>query len=262
MQNGSLSQRVIALHHCLHSEAEWCDYQLESPTPESPILISLIIPYQNWGFRRWGFRRYMIPNQLSPQYMTCKGSNATGLLLICIMSLLNNPNINYAFLDGIFKIASKFISQVWIPRGFMGDSCVPLTYAYILLESKHAGFYELGLSTIKAAAPLFNPPNFRVDFETSEHSEIRSHYPNSTIHVCLFHLKQTVTRHFKDALPAYGANALLRSDFCSFFGLAFVPVADTETCWRLLKNYLLNEVEDPRTNYVSEGGNDAVNLST
>ena len=36
MQNGSLSQRVIALHHCLHSEAEWCDYQLESPTPESP----------------------------------------------------------------------------------------------------------------------------------------------------------------------------------------------------------------------------------
>ena len=100
MQNGSLSQRVIALHHCLHSEAEWCDYQLESPTPESPILISLIIPYQKWGFRRWGFRRYMIPNQLSPQYMACKGSNATGLLLICIMSLLNNPNINYAFLDG------------------------------------------------------------------------------------------------------------------------------------------------------------------
>ena len=61
-----------------------------------------------------------------------------------------------------------------------------------------------------------------------------------------------------------GANALLRSDFCSFFGLAvaFVPVADTETCWRLLKNYLLNEVEDPPTKNVSEGGNDAINLST
>ena len=201
----------------------------------------------------------MTPNQLSPQYMACKGSNATGLLLICIMSLLNNPNINYAFLDGTFKIASKFISQMWIPRGFIGDSCVPLTYAYILLESMNL---VLALSTIKAAAPLFNPPNFRVDFETSEHSEIRSHYPNSTIHEGLFHLKQTVTRHFKDALPAYGANALIRSGFCSFFGLAFVPVADTETCWRLLKNYLLNEVEDPRTNNVSEGGNDAINLST
>ena len=58
------------------------------------------------------------------------------------------------------------------------------------------------------------------------------------LHGCLFHLKQPVTRH-KAALPAYGANALLRSDFCSFFGLAFVPVADTETCWRLPKNYLL-----------------------
>ena len=32
---------------------------------------------------------------------------------------------------------------------------------------------------------------------------------------------------------------LNRSDFCSFFGLAFVPVADTETSWRLPKNYLL-----------------------
>jgi hypothetical protein len=164
VQNGSLSRRVIALHHCLHSEAEWCDYQLESPTPESPTLItiSLIIPYQNWGFRRWGFRRYMIPNQLSPQYMACKGSNATGLLLICIMSLLNNPNINYAFLDGTFKIASKFISQMWIPRGFIGDSCVPLTYAYILLESKHAGCYELGPSSLnhQSSCSSFQPSQF------------------------------------------------------------------------------------------------------
>ena len=109
------------------------DYQLESPTPESPTLISLIIPYQNWGLRRWGFRRYMTPNHLSPQSMACKGSNATGVLLICIMSMLhvitfisikcldalNNPNINYAFLGGTFKIAPKFISQVWILRGFI-----------------------------------------------------------------------------------------------------------------------------------------------
>ena len=135
-----------------------------------------------------------------------------------------------------------------------------------------------------------------VDFETSEHSAIRSNYPNSTIHGCLFHLKQAVIRHFKAALPAYGANALLRSDFCSFFGLAFVPVADTETCWRLLKNYLLAAYpfaystlvidylestwlystcypremwnmyesvknEDPWTNNVSEGGNNAINIA-
>ena len=60
------------------------------------------------------------------------------------------------------------------------DSFVPLTYAYILLESKHAECYDLALSTIKAAALLFNPANFMVDFETSEHSAIRSNYPNST----------------------------------------------------------------------------------
>ena len=82
-------------------------------------------------------------------------------------------------------------------RGFIGASTVPLTYAYFLLESKSAQSYTLALSTIKTAAPLFNPPNFMVDFETSEHRAIRSVYPHSTIHGCLFHWKKAIIRHLE-----------------------------------------------------------------
>ena len=74
--------------------------------------------------------------------------------------------INYAFLDGTFKIKPKYMNQVWILRAFIGDSTIALTYAYFLLESKLAESYTLALSIIKTAAPLFNPPNFMVDFES------------------------------------------------------------------------------------------------
>ena len=181
-------------------------------------------------------------------------------------------------------------------RGFIGASTVPLTYAYFLLESKSAESYTLALSTIKTAASLFNPPKFMVDFETSEHRAIRSVYPHSTIHDCLFHWKQAIIRHFSPTLPTYGTNHDLRTDFCAFFGLAFVPVDDVEPCWQLLKAYLIrrypaastttiiNYLEatwlysakyprttwnmyqsvkdvDPRTNNVSEGGNNSINTA-
>ena len=84
--------------------------------------------------------------------------------------------------------------------------------------------------------------------------------------------------------------------FCAVFGLAFVPVADIDHCWTLLKNHLttlypsastttiINYLEstwlystqyprdrwsmyqsvldnDPRTSNVSEGGNNAINTA-
>ena len=128
---------------------------------------------------------------------------------------------------------------------YIGDSCVPLTYAYILLESKHAECYDLALSTIKAAAPLFNPPNFMVDFETSELSAIRSNYPNSTIHGCLFHLKQAVIRHVKAALSSLPTEPMLYSDQTSvhssalplFRLLTLKPVGDCPRTYYLLAAY-------------------------
>ena len=106
--------------------------------------------------------------------------------MACLESL-NNPEINYAFLDGTFKIKPKYMNQVWILRAFIGDSTIALTYAYFLLESKLAESYTLALSIIKTAAPLFNPPNFMVELtlslENIEQSETATLMPLSMV-VC------------------------------------------------------------------------------
>ena len=123
------------------------------------------------------------------------------------------------------------------------------------------------------------------------HRAIRNNYPNATIHGCLFHWKQAIIRHYTSVLPNYGTDHVLRSDFCAVFGLAFVPIA---LCWTLLKDHLTrlypsdftNTIiayldstwlysrtyprelwnmylsvlnEDPRSNNVSEGGNNGIN---
>ena len=105
--------------------------------------------------------------------------------------------INYAFLDGTFKIKPKYMNQVWILRAFIGDSTIALTYAYFLLESKLAESYTLALSIIKTAAPLFNPPNFMVDFESGEQSETATLMPLS-MDVCF-----TGNRQSSDILQLY-----------------------------------------------------------
>ena len=93
---------------------------------------------------------------------------------------------------------------------------------------------------------------------------------------------------------AYGTDHDLRAGPCSFFGIAFVPVDDVEPCWQLLKAYvirlypaastttIINYLEatwlysakyprtmwnmsvknvDPRTNNVSERGNNSINTA-
>ena len=166
------------------------------PTPRSAASIVIPFEYQNDG------------HLLNPQqflYRDCytpNGKRVIAFISVACLESLNNPEIYCAFLDGTFKIMPKYMNQVWILRAFIGDSTIALTYAYFLLESKLAESYTLALSIIKTAAPLFNPPNFMVDFEATD--------------------------------------AVLSSDFCAVFGLAFVPIADIGHCWTLslLKNLL------------------------
>ena len=52
--------------------------------------------------------------------------------LKCLRAVNNRLEINYAFIDGTFKIKLRYIqNQVW---GFIGVSIEALTYAYILLS--------------------------------------------------------------------------------------------------------------------------------
>ena len=194
--------------------------------------------------------------------MDPSGKRVIAFISVARLESLNNPEINYAFLDGTFKIKPKYMNQDWILRAFIGDSTIALTYAYFLLESSRflhpRSFHHQNCST----PGLFNPPNFMVDFESGEHRAIRNCYPNATIHGCLFHLKQAIIRHFTTVLPTFATDTVLRSDFCAVFGLAFVPVADIDHCWTILKNHLttLLPLPPPSSTILSQPGSTLLSI--
>jgi hypothetical protein len=130
------------------------------------------------------------------------------------------------------------------------------------------------------------------DFEKSEHSALRSQFPNALIKGCLFHWKQCLLRRFRK-IPGYTENELMKSNLHAVYGLAFVPVDDVGIGWTCLKEslpahpetsafityfestWLTNTAypiqmwnhydntlsDDPRTNNYSEGSNNALNTA-
>ena len=92
----------------------------------------------------------------------------------CISGL--NQSHDTIFIDGTFKIATKFFQQLWVIRGMVGDSCVPLMY--FLLEDKFQASYSKALEILADSCPDFSSQTFMVDFEKAEHSAIRAHFPS------------------------------------------------------------------------------------
>jgi len=111
------------------------------------------------------------------------------------------------------------------------------------------------------------------------------------------HHKQAIKRHLTRDIPGYATNGLVRRDFNCIYGLAFINPDDKDYAWGILKafkllynhphsstlviiNYLENTwlystqypiemwsvfhailLNDPRTNNISEGGNNAFNTA-
>ena len=79
-----------------------------------------------------------------------------------------------------------------------------------------------------------------VDFETGEHSAVRSVFPTAVIKGCLFHFKQCLMRKFVK-LPGYSDNELMKSDLSAVYVLAFLPVHDVITGWNEIKAILQSQ---------------------
>ena len=205
------------------------------------------------------------------------------------LAVLNQAH-EVTYIDGTFKTSPKYFKQIWIVRGHIGTACVPLMY--FLIEDKSGPSYSRALELIKFHCPAFNSSMFMVDFEKSEHSGLRTHFPNAAIKGCLFHWKQCLLRKFRK-LPGYLDNELMKSALHAVYGLAFVPVDDVSIGWTFLKSTLaqypatatfvtyfestwLNNPaypiemwnhydstlsDDPRTNNFSEGSNNALNTA-
>ena len=205
------------------------------------------------------------------------------------LAILNQVH-EITYIDGTFKTSPKHFKQIWIVRGHVGTTCVPLMY--FLIVDKSSPSYSKALEIIKTHCPDFDSAVFMVDFEKSEHSALRTQFPNSVIKGCLFHWKQCLLRRFRK-LPGYADNELMKSNLHAVYGLALVPVTDVSIGWTCLKSLLtqypataafiiyfettwLNNTaypiemwnhydstlsDDPRTNNFSEGSNNARNIA-
>ena len=165
---------------------------------------------------------------------------------------------------------------------------------YFLIEDKSAVSYKTALDVLCELCPDFKPQTVMVDFETGEHSAIRAVFPTAVIKGCLFHFKQCIMRKYMK-LPGYSENELMKSDLSAVYGLAFLPVHDVIIGWNLIKAilqaqypaataefiryfeanwiystkyplemwncYAITLSDDPRTNNLSEGSNNALNVS-
>ena len=98
------------------------------------------------------------------------------------------------FLDGTFQTASQGFEQNWIIRSSIHNDALGTLNtinAYSLIQNKTGVTYHHVLEQLKAAAPLWSPTSFVVDFETAEHNAIRQAFPNCSLHGCHFHYCKT-----------------------------------------------------------------------
>jgi len=113
-------------------------------------------------------------------------------------------NSKCVFMDGTFFSAPKLFFQLYTLHGIYkvrvgeNENEVMVPFIYALLPSKSKETYIRLFLLIKNAAIsqhlVFNPPNFQIDFEMSAIQAIKTSFPNSDIHGCLFHFSQSLWR--------------------------------------------------------------------
>ena len=164
----------------------------------------------------------IIPTRLLPTssekiyYTTPTGKRIVVFSSESCLAILDNVH-RIIYIDGTFKTSPKHFKQIWIIRGHVGEICIPLMY--ILIEDKSSPSYTQALEILKTHCPNFDSPVFMVDFEKSEHSALRSQFPNALIKGCLFHWKQCLLRKFRK-IPGYTENELMKSNLHAVYGLA------------------------------------------
>ena len=196
-----------------------------------------------------------------------------------------------AYFDGTFKVAPRHFCQIWVIRVKVGEVTIPVAYA--ILEDKSYQSYSLAIEMLKEAAPTWSPTLILTDFEQSELKALYEHFDKDSVRGCNFHYDQALLKHFK-RVPGYATDSNLRDCLYLCFGLSFVPPCDVLCGWHSIRDRLRRDhssvcedfvtyFEDtwlnglyslklwncyertlngqPRTNNVSEGGNNSIRIA-
>ncbi len=97
-------------------------------------------------------------------------------------------------LDGTFKMAPSWFTQVFTIHAMYMGTCVPVAYSF--LAGKRTKDYADVIDAVTSSGIPggFNPEYIISDFERGIIKACRDRFPNVNLHGCLFHLCQSVYR--------------------------------------------------------------------
>ena len=116
------------------------------------------------------------------------------------------------FMDGTFRIVPRIFKQLYTLHASFRGKIMPLVY--ILLPNKEKETYKRMFELISTFAStlglLYNPPEFRLDFEIAMLKAIEECFPHSEVSGCNFHFVQALYRR----VQKYGLQKFYREDPC------------------------------------------------
>ena len=145
-------------------------------------------------------------------------------------------------INGTFKVGPRLFYQLYVIHSHCYNTVLPELVC--LLPDKQTKTYHRLFTLIQSKCIdhqiALSPSTIIVDFEVAVHNVVRSVFPNSTLHGCLFHYGQALSRK----LPELGLSSNRHSDhdaimnwFRLFIGVAFVPSAQVTTAFALFKEH-------------------------
>lgn len=186
-------------------------------------------------------------------FLLVNDKNKNVLIFSCEKNLLFLNQVENIYVDGTFKYASRFFSQMFTLHGFKNGHYIPLVFC--LLIDKSVKTYEFVFTMIvekcNTLGFLFSPKNITVDFELAIHKAIENVWPNTTIIGCRFHLTQSWWRNIQKC----GLTSFYKDDSSEIgkwirytFGLVFLNPDEVSNCF---VEDLLSDcpVNDKLTNY-------------
>lgn len=132
-----------------------------------------------------------------------------------------------------------------------GGFVLPVLYA--LLPNKEAGTYLRMFEAVKEMWPELNPSSISIDFEQGAIGAVRSTFPDSEIHGCLFHLTENMRKKLAEngLLKRYNTDSDFALSARMIVALSFVPIDELDAAFDALADHITEDLT-PIINWFSE----------
>ena len=145
-------------------------------------------------------------------------------------------------MDDTFKVCPRLFYQLYIIHSHCYNTVLPKLFC--LLPDKQTTTYHRLFTLIQSKCIdhqiALSPSTIIVDFEVAVHNVVRSVFPNSTLHGCLFHYGQALYRKLQEVCLSSNRHSdhdAIMKWFRLFIGVAFVPSAQVTTAFALIKEH-------------------------